>query len=171
MTARDLTAPEPNGRQAEQGSTHVVTCFLLRRDRGHDELFLVRRSDRVRTYRGHWAGISGYVEAGVSPQDQAYTELREEAGVAPEDVTLLRVGSVLPVHDTQQGLEWVVHPFLFAIADPARIQIDWEAGESRWITPDDLGALLIVPGLREALARVYPPDPGATMDPADGICQ
>ena len=36
--------------------THVVTCFLVRTgSRGHDEVLILRRSGRVRTYRGRWA--------------------------------------------------------------------------------------------------------------------
>ncbi|MBI4307641.1 MAG: hypothetical protein HY684_02425, partial [Chloroflexi bacterium] len=40
----------------------VVTCFLLRRLPGPegalwDEVLVLRRSQRVGTYRGRWAGI------------------------------------------------------------------------------------------------------------------
>ena len=36
---------------------HVVTCFLLDRAADGDRLLLVRRSGRVSTYQGRWAGI------------------------------------------------------------------------------------------------------------------
>jgi ADP-ribose pyrophosphatase YjhB (NUDIX family) len=136
--------------------THVVTAFLLRTDRGRDEILLVRRSERVRTYRGAWAGVSGYLEPGVTPLDQAYTELSEEASLPREAVQLLRTGEPLPVRDDAQGLSWVVHPFLFALAEPDRIRTDWEATEHQWVTPDVLSSLATVPMLAEALARVYP---------------
>lgn len=148
--------------------THVVTCFLLRADRGHDEILLVRRSERVRTYRGAWAGISGYLEPGVTPLEQAYTELREETGLAREDVRLLRAGAPLTFEDTTLGQAWTVHPFLFAISAPDRIQTDWEATAHQWIAPAELAALPTVPKLAEALATVYPargdhaPDAGET---------
>ena len=145
------------GRGEQADATHVVTCFLLRRDRGHDEILIVRRSERVRTYRGRWAGVSGYVELGVSPQDQAYTELREETQLAPEEVSLLSAGAPLPVQDAAEGLNWLVHPFLFLVRAPDHIQTDWEARESRWVAPSEVAQLETVPGLAEALARVYPP--------------
>jgi 8-oxo-dGTP diphosphatase len=138
--------------------TPVVTCFVVRRDRGIDELLLVRRSERVRTYRGRWAGVSGYIEPGVTPLEQAYVELREEARLAETDLALVRTGTPLPVHDAAAGLEWVVHPFLFLVMAPERIEIDWEAQEMRWVAPDEVPKLETVPGLVEALARVYPPD-------------
>jgi 8-oxo-dGTP diphosphatase len=152
--------PSPGTERADDpgDATHVVTCFLLRRDRGRDEVLLVRRSDRVRTYRGRWAGVSGYVEPGVDPQTQAYVELREETGLTPEEVTLVRSGAPLPVHDREAALRWVVHPFLFLVSAPDRVHIDWEARELRWVATGDIAEFDTVPGLAEALGRVYPAD-------------
>jgi 8-oxo-dGTP pyrophosphatase MutT (NUDIX family) len=149
----------------EEAPTPVVTCFLLRRDRGRDEVLVVRRSERVRTYRGHWAGVSGYVEPGVTPEEQAHTEMREETGLGRGDVRLLLAGEPLPVQDTAQGNYWLVHPFLFLVTAPDRIQTDWEARESRWIEPSEVLALQTVPGLAAALALVYPPGHAAPSGP------
>ena len=148
-----------------QEPTHVVTTFLLRRNMGREEILLVRRSQRVRTYRGAWAGISGYVEAAISPLDQAYVELREETGLEPTDVQLLRVGAPIAFDDIQLGQSWVVHPFLFAIDIPDRIHTDWEAAEHRWVVPAEISTYETVPKLAEALAAVYPLQE-STHDPA-----
>lgn len=139
-----------------QEPTHVVTNFLLRRDTGRDEVLLVRRSQRVRTYRGAWAGVSGYVEPGITPLDQAYTELREETGLERTDVQLLRAGAPVAFDDTQLGQSWVVHPFLFSIDTPDRIRTDWEATEHDWVIPADISSYETVPKLADALAAVYP---------------
>lgn len=136
--------------------THVVTCFLLRRTPGGDEILLVRRSQRVRTYRGSWAGVSGYVEPGVTPLDQAYTEVSEEAGLDRAAVHLMRAGEPVSVHDAGLAQNWVVHPFLFALAPGAKPRTDWEATEHRWVYPSEIERFRTVPGLAEALARVYP---------------
>ncbi len=152
-----MNPPDATTNQAPDGEpTHVVTAFLLRRDRGKDEILLVRRSQRVRTYRGAWAGVSGYLEPGVTPLEQAYTELREEVALPADAVRLLREGEPLAVHDAAQALSWVVHPFLFALAEPERIRTDWEATEHRWAPPAELAQAPTVPMLAEALARVYP---------------
>lgn len=144
------------GQSSAQEPTHVVTNFLLRTDTGRDEILLVRRSPRVRTYRGAWAGVSGYVEPGISTLDQAYTELREETGLERGDVKLLRAGEPIAFDDATVGQSWVVYPFLFAIDDPARIHTDWEATEHRWVAPADISMYETVPKLVEALAAVYP---------------
>lgn len=150
--------PPARASDTHQGNepVHVVTCFLLRQDRGRDEMFLVRRSDRVRTYRGYWAGVSGYIEPGIVPETQAYTEIAEETGLASDDIARFQPGTPLPVEDAAEGLSWIVHPFLVLVARPERVHTDWEAHESRWITPAELGEYQTVPGLAEALARVYP---------------
>lgn len=139
------------------GPTHVVTCFLLRRDRGRDEVLLARRSERVRTYRGAWAAISGYVEPGVSPLEQAYQEIQEETGLPRHDVTLLREGATVAFRDESIGQDWVVHPFLLLALHPEAAQHDWEAHEFAWTAPEQVKDLHTVPLLAEALAHVYPP--------------
>ena len=131
---------------------HVVTCFL---EHG-GQIMILRRSERVGTYRGKWAGVSGYIEAGSTPLQQAWTEIREEVGLAADDVELVREGLPLEVEDTQISRKWVVHPFRFRVLKPEKIRIDWEHTESRWIAPEDIGQFETVPGLLEAWQRVAP---------------
>ena len=134
---------------------NVVTCFLLRRSGGEDEILLLRRSQQVGTYRGRWAGVSGYVE-GADPLTQAYAEISEETSLAREDVQLLRTGEPLEVVDAEAERRWLVHPFLFEVSEPARIRTDWEHIETRWTRPKDIFQYETVPELAETLMRVYP---------------
>jgi 8-oxo-dGTP diphosphatase len=133
----------------------VVTCFLLRRSDGDEEILLLRRSQQVGTYRGRWAGVSGYIEE-TDPLTQAYTEIEEETGLAREDVQLLRTGEPLEVVDAETERLWIVHPFLFEVREPARIRADWEHTETRWIRPEEIFQYETVPQLAETLMRVYP---------------
>jgi ADP-ribose pyrophosphatase YjhB (NUDIX family) len=143
----------------EDARTKVVTVFLLRPGASGEEILLLRRSGRVGTYRGRWAGVSGYLES--TPEVQAYTELREEVGLGAEDVRLIRQGTALPVDDMDTGRHWLVHPFLFALTGEREPAIDWEHEEARWVAPSALADFETVPGLAAALARVYPPRGGA----------
>jgi len=133
----------------------VVTCFLVRRSGGGEEILLLRRSQRVSTYRGRWAGVSGYIEE-IDPLTQAYTEVEEETGLARDDVQLLRAGEPLEVVDAEADRRWIVHPFLFEVREPARIRADWEHTETRWIRPKEIFQYETVPQLAETLMRVYP---------------
>lgn len=151
MSSADLPSDDGAG-----DATAVVTCFVMRTNMGRDEVLLAQRSQRVRTYRGAWGGVSGYVEPGVTAQEQAYTELSEEAGLARDDVELLRVGEPLAFRDDSLAQNWVVHPFLFRLLHPEHLRSDWEADQFQWYAPSDLATLPTVPRLAEALAHVYP---------------
>lgn len=129
--------------------TDVVTCILLRFDSQPAHMLLVQRSGRVGSYHGHWAGISGFVEQGVSPEDQAFTEIREETGLKPPQISLLKRGAVVEYLDEQLGRDWHIHPFLFEVLAPDAVQTDWEAVAMRWIDPADLKNYQTVPKLQE----------------------
>jgi ADP-ribose pyrophosphatase YjhB (NUDIX family) len=130
--------------------THVVSCFLLRTDMDQPRILIVRRSQRVGTYNARWAGISGFLEAGVTPDEQAYTEIREETGLPCEQVHMLKRGAVIEYEDASIGRHWYIHPFLFEVLAPDAIALDWEATEMRWIEPSELQNYETVPKLEEA---------------------
>jgi len=129
---------------------HVVTCFLEH----NGKVMILRRSERVGTYRGKWAGVSGYIEEGTSPSQQAWTEINEEAGLGADDVELVRKGQPLEVVDAELGRKWIVHPFRFRVLKPEKTKIDWEHTEARWTAPEDIGRHHTVPRLLEAWQRV-----------------
>ncbi len=129
--------------------THVVTCILRRDDQDSPRILLVRRSERVGSYRGHWAGVSGFVEPGVTPDEQAYTEIREETALQRDQVRMLRRGVVVEHIDPAIRRHFYIHPYLFAVLTPEAIVTDWEAVEMRWIDPADLASYETVPKLQE----------------------
>jgi len=127
----------------------VVTCFL----KSGNEILILRRSGQVGSYRGKWAGVSGYIE--TTADEQALLEIAEETSLPREDVKLLKRGKPLPVEDKELGVRWVVHPYLFHIKDRDKVKIDWEHKEARWIKPSEIDNFETVPKLKETLARVY----------------
>lgn len=131
----------------------VVTCFL----ESDGEILILRRSGRVGSYPGKWAGVSGYVEKNAD--EQALTEIEEETSLRREDLKLVKRGKPLPVEDERLGVKWVVHSYLFHIKDRNKVKIDWEHKEIRWIKPEDLDNYQTVPMLKETLARVYQHQP------------
>jgi ADP-ribose pyrophosphatase YjhB (NUDIX family) len=112
-------------------------------------MLLVRRSQKVGSYHGHWAGVSGFVEPNVTPDEQAYTEIREETSLQRDQVRMLRRGAVVEHSDAELGRHFYIHPFLFEVLTPELIQIDWEATEMRWIVPSELSSFETVPKLQE----------------------
>ena len=130
----------------------VVTCLLE-----HDgKILLLKRSDRVGTYRGLWAGIAGYVEELEAPYDTAIKEIREEAGITVDALELVRKGDPIEFSDTYEGrrYNWVVYPFLFHVQFKELVHIDWEHEEYRWVHPSEVRKLNTVPGLDEVVKQL-----------------
>lgn len=129
----------------------VVTSFL----ESDGEILILLRSEHVSTYRGRWAGVSGSIDEGNTADEQALKEIEEETGLSKRDIELVRKGEPQLIDDVKLRFRKVVHPYLFHIKDRAKIKIDWEHKEARWIKPEEIGNYQTVPMLKETLARVY----------------
>lgn len=145
------------------GEVHVVTAFL----RHAGEVLLLRRSERVGSYRGRWAAVSGYLEE-ADALTQALREVEEEAGIRRTELRLVQAGAPLVVDDERLGRRWVVHPFLFDVAARPSVRLDWEHTAHRWVSPAALAELPTVPRLRAALQACWPAAfPGDLQDRAE----
>jgi ribose 1,5-bisphosphate isomerase len=131
--------------------TPVITAFVERKGR----VLLLQRSDRVSTYWGLWAGVSGYLER--VPLQQVFVELREEVGLGPDDVQLRSIGAPVVVDDEEQDRHWLVYPFLFTAKAGRMVHPDWESAECHWIERRLLDEYDTVPGLKRVLRGVWPP--------------
>lgn len=127
----------------------VVTCFL----ESDGKILLLKRSDRVGSYQGKWAGVSGYIEGLADAQ--ALKEILEETRLFGNDIVLGKKGDPLAVDDAALGIRWVVHPYLFYVVDRKRVKINWEHSQVKWVKPRDITKYETVPMLQEALAGVY----------------
>jgi 8-oxo-dGTP pyrophosphatase MutT (NUDIX family) len=128
---------------------HVVTVFLER----DGKILILKRSGKVGSYRGKWAGVSGSVDGG-SPLMQAMQELEEETGLRGSDLRFVKAGPEFEVEDVSLETVWVVHPFLFEALNLDRFQLDWEHSDHKWINPAELELFETVPHLNKSLARV-----------------
>ena len=124
---------------------HVVTN-IVRRDR---KILLLRRSPRVGSYRGLWAGVSGFIEPGESDDAAARREMEEEIGTGK--VKLVRKTGAVRFRDSDTV--WCVHPYLFDM--PAgKITIDWEHESFEWVSPKDVSRYPTVPGLQQVVYKL-----------------
>ena len=128
----------------------VVTAFL-----GHSgKILLLKRSSKVRTYPGRWAGISGSIEQGdASPDERVLKEIEEETGLCPEDIQFVRKGK--PVRIADENRIWMVYPFLYNVPNPGKICSNWEHTDKLWIEPGEITTHNTVPNLAQTLDSVY----------------
>jgi len=123
----------------------VVTCIL----RNGGKILLLKRSGKVGSYRGQWAGVSGYMESGEDDVTSALRELSEETG----RTSIRPTKRLEPECFRDSDVVWRVHPFLFDV--PSReITIDWEHEAFEWVSPEDLSRYPTVPGLQTVVGKL-----------------
>ena len=130
----------------------IVTAFIEYRGK----ILLLRRSQKVKTMKGKWAGVSGYIEKSEEPVRRAITEIKEETGFTDENIKFLEEGKPLEAADNMRpnNITWVVHPFYFR-SNTDDVQLDWEHDAYKWIHPFELEKFDTVPRLKEAFDRVF----------------
>lgn len=130
----------------------IVTAFIEYRGK----ILLLRRSQKVKTMKGKWAGVSGYIEKSEEPVTRAVTEIEEETGFTNENIKFLEEGKPLEAADNMRpnNITWVVHPFYFR-SNTDDVQLDWEHDAYKWIHPSELEKFDTVPRLKEAFDRVF----------------
>src|SRR6059036_2504011 len=95
----------------------VVTAILRNRGR----VLIVRRSEKVDTFRGKWSAISGHIEGREDQKHRAVVEVREETGIRA--ITFRGAGD--PVLARDGTTIYVVHPLLFDTSN-RQVRLDWE---------------------------------------------
>lgn len=124
---------------------HVVTCIVRNKGR----ILLLQRSNKVGSYRGQWAGVSGYIEGGEEEEAAARRELEEEIGRGKASLAK----RIEPQRFRDGEVVWCVHAFLFDVKNRT-VKIDWEHQSLEWIVPDDLARFKTVPGLNEIVCKL-----------------
>lgn len=113
---------------------------------------ILRRSEKVGSFQGKWACVSGYMEEGDSPEAAAIREVSEELSI--QNPIPLKRGE--PVIARKDGIVWISHPFLFRIEeeDARQMKIDWEHTDYRWIGFDELRNYDTVPNMTKLISAL-----------------
>ena len=128
-------------------STRIVTSFI----KDNDKFLLLKRSDKVKTMRGLWAGVSGIIEKNEDPLSRAKIEIFEELGISEDKINLLKSASEMKVHSPQyENHEWEIFPFLFEVTNPT-INLNWENSEYTWVSIDEIKNYETVPSIDKVL--------------------
>ena len=131
-------------------STKIVTSFI----QNDQKLLILKRSNKVKTMKGLWAGISGIIEKNEAPLTRAKIEIYEETGISEDKIRLIKNAEKLRVHSPQyENHEWEIFPFLFEAKNPD-IKLNWENSKYTWITIDELKNYNTVPSLEKVLQKL-----------------
>ena len=129
-------------------STSIVTSFI----KNDDKILILKRSDKVKTMKCLWAGVSGIIEKNdTTPLERAKIEIFEEAGINEKEIELLKSIEQIKIKSAQyKNHEWNIFPFLFKTKNP-EIKLNWENSEFKWIEPNEIKNYETVPELEKIL--------------------
>jgi 8-oxo-dGTP pyrophosphatase MutT (NUDIX family) len=126
-------------------SARQVVTVIVKKD---DRILIMRRSSKVDSFQGYWAGVSGSIQENETPLQAAVRELREETGIKAAESEF--ISAERPVMATNGKNVWEVHPFLLNVDDEI-VSLDWEHDAYEWIRPDELYKYEFVPKLDEVV--------------------
>jgi 8-oxo-dGTP pyrophosphatase MutT (NUDIX family) len=128
----------------------VVTVFV----KCGVEILLLKRGDKVSTYRGKWNTVAGYLDEPKPLSEKVLEELREEVGIGGDAVSSMRFGEPYESSDDAVGKTWLIHPVLVELSRKPEIKLDWEHTECRWIKPDELQKFDVVHNFLKSLEKL-----------------
>jgi 8-oxo-dGTP pyrophosphatase MutT (NUDIX family) len=128
-------------------STKIVTSFI----KNKNKLLILKRSDKVRSMKGLWSGVSGIIEKGETPINRAKIEIFEEIGIKEDKITLVKSIEKMKISSPQyENHEWEIFSFLFETKE-TKIKLNWENSDFKWIEIMELEKFNTVPNLDQVL--------------------
>jgi 8-oxo-dGTP pyrophosphatase MutT (NUDIX family) len=128
-------------------STRIITAFI----KNNDKILILKRSDKVRSMKGLWSGVSGIIENDEIPTNRAKIEIFEEVGIKENKINLVKSVEKIKISSPQyENHEWEVFPFLFE-TNETEIKLNWENSEYKWINVNELKNYETVPSLDKIL--------------------
>lgn len=117
-----------------------------------DKILLVKRSEKMLTYKGLWSCLAGFVDDEKAMEDKVEHEIEEELGLRREDIKAIHKGDTYLFIDKELSREWIRHLYLVEIGNP-NIKLNWEHSEYIWVAPGEEKDLETTPGFAEDLAK------------------
>lgn len=141
----------PDGRidYSHAKTALVITVFV----KYGEKILLLKRSNKVSTYRGLWNTVAGYLDEPKPVIDKIFEELREEISIEEDDIKAYKIQEPFSFKDNSINRTWIIHPAVVELNKKPDIKLDWEHDEYLWINPEDINNFNTVPNLKESLKR------------------
>ena len=128
-------------------STRIVTSFI----KNNNKILILKRSDKVRSMKNLWSGVSGIIENNEIPVNRAKIEIFEEVGIRENKIELIKSVEKIKILSPQyENHEWEIFSFLFETKE-TKIKLNWENSEFKWINKNELKNYQTVPSLDKIL--------------------
>jgi len=136
---------------------HVIPRTLIFLFDSHDQVLLIKGSDKKQRWPGKYNGVGGQIETGEDILEAALRELQEESGIT--DVELSLVGQIMIQISESAGVAIFIFRGKYERAD----FVSSQEGTLEWIKISDLNKIPIVEDLSVLLPRVI------SHHPCDGM--
>ena len=121
----------------------VVTAII----ENDNKLLILKRSEKVKSYKHKWSGISGYFEKNEDLLSRALIEIYEETQIKKENIILRKILEEIEIENSKKI---IVQPFFFS-SKTNIISLNWENDDYKWIKEEEVKSYDTVPKLIEIL--------------------
>lgn len=125
----------------------VLTCFIQVKN----EILILKRSDKIATYKGMWNTVAGYIDDYVPLKEKVLEELNEELFISESQIEKFKIGNNYEFTDKNINKTWIIYPVLITLSKKPEIKLNWEHIDYKWINPKEIINYDTVPKLDESL--------------------
>ena len=128
----------------------VLTIFIFYKKK----ILLLKRSNKVGTYKKKWNTVTGYIDEKKPLYDKIREETQEEIGLNVENISSYKSYNFFEFEDKEIKKKWIIFPAKIKLNKLPKIQLNWEHTEFIWIYPEELITFNIVPKLDLSLKYI-----------------
>jgi 8-oxo-dGTP diphosphatase len=129
--------------------TIVVTSIIG----NENNILILKRSKKVKSFKHKWGGVSGYFEKNEDLLSRALIEIYEETKINKENLTLMKILKQMTI-EIGKKRSIIIQPFYF-YSKSKNISMNWEHSEHRWITKNQINNYETVPNLTQLLYECF----------------
>ena len=129
--------------------TVVVTSIIG----NENNILILKRSKKVKSFKHKWGGVSGYFEKNEDLLSRALIEIYEETKIDKENLTLRKILNQVTI-EIEKEKSIMIQPFYF-YSDSKNVSMNWEHSEHRWITKNQSDSYETVPKLAQILYECF----------------
>ncbi len=129
--------------------TIVVTSIIG----NENNILILKRSKKVKSFKHKWGGVSGYFEKNEDLLSRALIEIYEETKINKENLTLMKILKQMTI-EIEKEKSIIIQPFYF-YSKSKNISMNWEHSEHRWITKNQINKYETVPNLTQLLYECF----------------
>jgi ADP-ribose pyrophosphatase YjhB (NUDIX family) len=128
----------------------IVVTSIIEND---NQILILKRSEKVKSFKHKWAGVSGFFEKDEDLLSRALIEIYEETKIKNKDLILRKILKQITIKIENEKII-TIQPFYFS-SKTKNISTDWEHCEYKWIKEDQLINYDSVPKLIDIISECF----------------